>query len=310
MSLKLVYDLPDLLDWSYHANRDMFDAAVKATSRYEMERALCCRYYNLKFRDKLLAAAGCSEPTNAVVRGDWTQEEIDHAFGIVAERCHTLLPYDEETFSWLRARGITEEQIERHGIGTSRGYNPLALVMKFASPAPMHVLFYEPLIGMDLVMEHFGKDEMTVATFPFFDRDGRVTNLCCRVTDDDYTEVFKYFFSHGRTSLFNLNNIDPSKPFFVFEGVTDTLAAERHGVPSVAVGCSTLSEEHEALLAEFPHAVLCLDGDVAGAAGMARSRIAHKFPLPKGYDVDDILKEDPDYGQRVLARVLARVALD
>lgn len=285
--LKAKYNLADLLSWTYHANRTMFDVLVERTPSELLKHELLSNYYHEGYRNVMLQAAG--QPADRV--GD--QAEINTVFADMAKYCHSLL--DQPSRDWLHGRGVTDEQIDRHQIGCTRGYNPfIVLLEKLASGVRRNCCFYPPLVAMDAVKTHFSKEEMVLITVPFVERPGSVSNLCCRVTDDDYTEVFKFFFSHGPTALFNLDKIDASKPFFVFEGVFDVLAAERHGIPSVGLGCSTLSQEQLALLApHYGKAVLCLDGDVAGRKGMDGINMP-KHVLPPG-DPDDILTATPSY---------------
>lgn len=77
----------------------------------------------------------------------------------------------------------------------------------------------------------------------------------------------------------------------------DTLAADRYGIPSVAIGGSRLSKyQIELLLPYKDNAIVCLDGDIAGKYGMELvNGLFDTFKLPPDYDVDDILKEDPSY---------------
>ena len=292
LSLKYEYNLSDLLSWVYHNNPAFFEVLVENTPPERIWRELCTNFYHAKYRNVLLKAAGIRNgPRN-------NQSRINQAFVKVADQCHANL--DEQTRAWYHQRGITDEQIARHKLGTSRGYNPLKAlsdsvghedrITKPIVECSTLCFFYPPLCGMDEVVKHFGKSEMVFATVPFVDSTG-VSNLCCRVLDDDYTEVLKFFFSHGPTALFNLDKIDTSRYFYVFEGVFDTLAAERHGIASVALGCSSLSEEQAKLLEPFREtAILCLDGDIAGRNGMEKSDL-RKYFLPDGGDPEDFLKD-------------------
>lgn len=285
MWIKAKYDLSDFLSWTFDKNRTFFDFVAARSPNIKQE--LTANFFNVKYREKLLAACGF----NPSLKLD-DQAEIDRSFYEISLYCHSLI--NDHCRSWLKDRGVTDEQISKHKIGCNVNYNPLAALLK-AKSKKKDCFFYPPLIEIDPVKAYFGKDTMYVLTFPFFTLDdSSVTNLCCRILDNDYTEIFKFFFSHGRTSLFNINNIDLSKPFYVFEGVFDTLTAERFGIPSVALGSSSVSEEQLDFLVQYSNAILCLDGDVAGKTGMETIPLKKHY-LPNGYDPDDLIREHPEY---------------
>lgn len=291
MWIKAKYDLSDFLSWTFDKNRTFFDFVAARFPNIKQE--LTANFFNIKYREKLLAACGFN-PSLEIE----DQAEIDRAFYAISVYCHSLL--DEQCRSWLKDRGVTDEQITKHKIGCNVGYNPLVAMLK-AKSKKKDCFLYPPLIEIDPVKEYFGKETMHVVTFPFFTADSSsVTNLCCRILDNDYTEIFKFFFSHGRTSFFNINNIDLSKPFFVFEGVFDTLTAEQFDIPSIALGSSSISEEHFLFLTQYKNAILCLDGDIAGRNSM-KDLPFKAYHLPQGYDPDDLLKEKPEYATTLKA---------
>lgn len=293
MWIKATYDLSDFLSWTFEKNRTFFDFVAARSPNIKQE--LKANFFNVKYREKLLTACGFNPSLELE-----NQAEIDRIFYEIALYCHSLL--DAQCRSWLGERGVTDEQILKHKIGCNVHYNPLVASLK-AKSKKKECFFYPPLIEIDPVKEYFGKETMYVMTFPFFTIDGAsVTNLCCRILDNDYTDIFKFFFSHGRTSLFNVNNVDLTKPFYVFEGVFDTLTAEHHGIPSVALGSSSVSEEQAQFLVKYPNAILCLDGDIAGRHGMELSAFK-KHHLPQGYDPDDLLREKPEYADVLRANL-------
>jgi len=290
MWLKAAYDLSDFLSWTYDKNRTFFDfVAEKAIDRLQHE--LTQNFYNISYRKTLIEACGLEYED---VEGE-NQDEINSTFYDISMYCHSLL--DDKSREYLYSRGITDEQISRHKIGSNARYNPLLAMVKSGRKSQQHCFFYPPLIEIEPIKEYFGKSEMTVITFPFFDAAGTsVTNLCCRVLDNDYTEVLKFFFSHGRTAIFNSNNINLLEPFYVFEGVFDTLTAERFGIPSVALGSSSLHNDQIKFISDYKdQAVLCLDGDIAGVGGMERVSGFKRFDMVKGFDPDDILRQKPEY---------------
>lgn len=291
MWIKAQHDLSDFLSWTFEKNRTFFDFVVARAPNIKQE--LTANFFNVKYREKLLAACGFNPSLELE-----DQAEINRTFYEISLYCHSLL--NDDCRKWLHGRGVTDEQIEKHKIGCNVGYNPFVASLR-AKSKKKNCLLYPPLVEIDSVKEYFGKDAMHVLTFPFFTIDGNsVTNLCCRILDNDYTEIFKFFFSHGRTSLFNINNIDLTKPFFVFEGVFDTLTADLFDIPSVALGSSSVSSEQQDVLVNYPNAILCLDGDVAGRSGM-KDLPFKCHHLPQGYDPDDLLKEKPEYADTLKA---------
>jgi hypothetical protein len=292
--LKARFDLADFLSWTYDKNPALFNFVSSKASNIEQE--LTTHFFNLKYREKMLRHCGYSSSSFSPEE----QLEINQSFYEISLYCHSLL--EDTSREWLYQRGVTDQQILKHKLGCNVAYNPLVAQLK--AGVFNNCFFYPPLIEMEPVKEYFSKKTMPVATFPFFTVDGTsVTNLCCRILDDDYTEVFKFFFSHGRTSLFNVNNIDLTKPFFIFEGVFDTLTAERFGIPSVALGSSSVSDEQLEFLIQYPHAILCLDGDIAGQMGMEHLQF-RKHRLPKGKDPDDLLTSTPEYANELRARLV------
>lgn len=289
MQLKIRYDLPDLLSWSYHANRAVFDGLIPMLPLEFIKKEIGSYFFHEAYKQEILNACGIEYE---IPPGE--QERSDFCMECVAEMCHASL--DDATMAWLTDRGVTPTQIVRHKIGSTAEYNPLKAMLRWGKD---HRWFYPPLIGIPAVMEHYGKSKMTMATFPFRDASGKFTNLCLRVTDNDYTEIFKFFFSHGRTSLFNMDKIDLTRPFLVAEGVFDVLTAERFDLPAVGLGCSSLSSAQiDALMPYKKNAVLCLDGDIAGRYGMTcTGNSFRKIFLPRGNDLDDILRKDPSYAK-------------
>lgn len=279
-----------MLRWTYTNQKNIFDAIVEQTPKDIIHKELTSYYYDEVGKKDLLTAAGIEYEIS-----DTLQKKANACFDDIASYCHSLL--ENTSRSWLKDRGVTDEQIVKHKIGTNIGYNPFKLILAHQKQHDANYYFYPPLIEIEPVKEYYNKENMFVVTFPFYNEKNQFTNLCCRILDNDFTEVFKFFFSHGNTSLFNMNHIDLSKPFLVVEGVFDTLAADRYGIPSVAIGGSRLSKyQTELLLPYKDKAIVCLDGDIAGKYGMELvNGLFDTFKLPQDYDVDDILKEDPSY---------------
>ena len=164
--------------------------------------------------------------------------------------------------------------------------------------------------------------------FPIADVRGRVVSFGGRAMDPQArakylngpeTPVFHkghqlYGLSEAR-KIIAAAKADEAPPLVVVEGYMDVIACQRAGVAGVAAMGTALGEDQmEVLWRHHPEPTICLDGDRAGRAAMARV-LDRALPLLKpgrslrfavvegGKDPDDVLREQ---GEAVLKAQLAR----
>lgn len=209
---------------------------------------------------------------------------------------------------YLTARGITPADAEHFSIGWAASGN-LGLLHHMAA-VPQEKMEKVGLLKKregGEIYEFFRNRIM----IPIHDARGRVIAFGGRILGKGDVKYLNSpdtpLFDKGRT-LFNIHRAGPAagkaKRLIVVEGYMDVIAMHRAGVPESVAPNGTAITEAQIQLA-WRHAdvpILCMDGDKAGKAAMARAAI-RALPLlepgkslsfvspPEGKDPDDILRE-------------------
>src|SRR5580692_1976718 len=241
------------------------------------------------------------------------------------------LPEGRAALDYLRGRGLTDETIQRFGLGWS-GDGRGALIGELKREG----------IEQDLLMEtgllRGGEDGGRVGElffnrvmFPIRDRRGRVISFGGRTLGDGQPK----YLNGPETALFskrrNLYALDLARAargatIVVVEGYMDVIALHQAGFTGAVapLGTALTEEQLEELWRLSPAPVLCFDGDAAGARAAARSadlalpllasdRSLRIATLPGGEDPDTLVRRQGNAAfQGVLdaARPLAEALYD
>jgi len=220
------------------------------------------------------------------------------------------LPEGRHALAYLRGRGLTEETIQRFGLGWS-GEGRGAL-------------------GADLARDGISADQLVEAglmrrddetgrvydlffnrvMFPIQDRRGRVISFGGRILGDGQPK----YVNGPETDLFlkrqNLYALDFAREavrggaaLVVVEGYMDVIALHQAGFGGAVapLGTALTEEQLEELWRLSPSPVLCFDGDAAGARAAARAanialallapdRTLQLAALPGGEDPDTLVR--------------------
>jgi DNA primase len=211
---------------------------------------------------------------------------------------------------YLADRGITEQSVERFGIGYAPGYPDFLLERLSKSYSP-ELLVEAGLVSKDErgnIRDRFRGRVM----FPIHDLSGNAVAFGGRLLAGAQAppNAAKYVNSpetpvyHKGTLLYNLNRakIDIARTgrAYLVEGYTDVIALDQAGAATGVATCGTaLGEDHIRLLARFAQrVVLAFDSDEAGARAAERAYQFHeRYPvdlsvlvLPQGQDPADFVQ--------------------
>lgn len=244
---------------------------------------------------------------------------IEAAGAAYRRRLHA--PEGAPGLAYLRRRGLTDETIERFGLGWSgAGRGALAAELRAEGITPAQLLE----AGLTQAREDGGQNDLFFnrVIFPIRDRRGRTISFGGRILGEGQpkyvngpeTPVFS-----KRRSLYGLDlareAVFRGASLLVVEGYMDVIALHQAGFTGAVapLGTALTPEQLEALWQVSPEPVLCFDGDAAGARAAARAaeaalpllnpgRSLRFATLPEGEDPDTLLAKR---GPRALEATLA-----
>lgn len=187
----------------------------------------------------------------------------------------------KEARQYLQTRGIDEDIQKQFGIG----YAPITSVLRthFESKKMSLEAAYEGSLIRDneTTTYDFFRNRIT---FPIKDKNGRVIAYTARKLPSDQNEASPKYLNSPETPHFkkgemfyNLDqaaqHVKSEKRIYIFEGITDVIAAYKQGIKNaVAVLGTALTEYHARILSRLNvHVVLCFDGDSAGMNATLKS---------------------------------------
>lgn len=210
----------------------------------------------------------------------------------------------KEAQTYLQSRNIDTEIQKQFGIG----YAPMSSVLKthFDSiQLPLSGAYEGSLVRDNETMTYdFFRNRIT---FPIKDRHGRVIAYTARKLPSDTNEHSPKYLNSAETTYFKKGELlyhfdvaqghaKSEKRIFIFEGITDVIAAYQNGIKNgVAVLGTALTEYHARMLSRLKaQVVLCFDGDGAGLKAALKSGdilLNHAIQttvieLPDGLDPD------------------------
>lgn len=225
----------------------------------------------------------------------------------------------DNALQYLKSRGLTEETIEKFGVGFCWGREVERL-----SPELQKIA-----VSAGIAREEDKKGFMAGRiTFPIRDRAGRVVGFGGRlVPSDDYVAVGPKYKNSPESEYFKKSELlyglyeaaaGISRAGFAVavEGYMDVLGLHQAGVENsfAVMGASTSESAFKQIWQMTSHLVYCLDPDMAGQKGTFRSVMAAAptmhdgckitiATLPDGLDPDVyVLKYGPEAFQSLIAR--------
>ncbi len=217
-----------------------------------------------------------------------------------------------DALAYLRNRGITDETIERFGLGYAPDSWDAVSRCLSSNRVPVDIAVGSGLLIAKDTGRFYDRFRNRIV-FPIVDTAMQVSGFGGRVMDDSLP---KYLNSpetpvyHKARSLYGLNaareGIRQSGTAFVVEGYFDVIALFQNGITQVAATLGTaLTRDHVRLLSRCgaERFVLVFDSDEAGIRAALRSvpvfqkeyMTAKVLVLPKGHDPDSFVRESgPD----------------
>lgn len=212
---------------------------------------------------------------------------------------------------YIKKRGLTEDILNKFGIGASLDYNSLPEYLSSKGYS------YKDMVasGAVSVSSKSGRHYDALAErliIPVIDQFGNVVAFCGRIIDNR-KDVGKYVntretavFTKGKT-LFNLNNLKKLKnekglkDIIIVEGHMDVISLVQAGFENVVASMGTaLTKDQARILKRFANNVyISYDGDFAGQKASIRGLEILKdegldvkvVSLPDGLDPDDVIKK-------------------
>lgn len=187
----------------------------------------------------------------------------------------------KEAQTYLTSRNIDSQIQKEFGIG----YAPITSVLKThfdSKQIPLSGAYEGSLIrDNETTTYDFFRNRVT---FPIKDASGRVIAYTARKLPSDTNETSPKYLNSAETTYFKKGELlyhfdvarayaKSEKQIFIFEGITDVIAAHQNGIKnSVAVLGTALTEYHARLLSRLnAHVILCFDGDSAGMNATMKS---------------------------------------
>ncbi|MDE7540293.1 DNA primase [Gluconobacter sphaericus] len=187
-------------------------------------------------------------------------------------------PEGREGLAYLRGRGLTEETIERFGLGWSGDGRQLLDELR-PHGVTVEMLIRAGVMRVDEQGAPKGELFFNRVTFPIRDRRGRMMSFGARTLGDGQPKYLNgpetALFSKRRT-LFNLDlareAVHRGADLVVVEGYMDVIAMDQAGFGGAVapLGTAMGEEQLELLWRMSPSPILCLDGDAAGARAALR----------------------------------------
>ena len=264
--------------------------------------------------ERLAAEAGMEVPKPSPEAAEAERKRLD--LGAVLESAQAgyqrrlLLPEGRHALAYLLGRGLSEETIQRFGLGWS-GEGRGAL----AADLGRNGVTQDQLVECGLMR----RDDETGRTFELFfnrvmfpirDRRGRVISFGGRLLGDGQPKYVNgpetALFSKRRT-LYGLDLarevVRGGAALLVVEGYMDVIALVQAGIGGAVapLGTALTEEQLEELWRLAPAPILCFDGDAAGSRAAARAaelalpmlapdRSLKLARLPAGEDPDTLVR--------------------
>ena len=283
--------------------------------------------------EQLAAEAGLDVPKATPQAAEAERRRLDLRDALDAAaasfRRRLRLPEGRAALDYLRGRGMSDETIDRFGLGWS-GSSRGALLAEFSRDGVTQALLVEA--GLMREGEEGGAYEFFVnrVIFPIRDRRGRTISFGGRTLGDGqpkYVNGPETALFAKRRSLYGLDfaraGVHAGAEAVAVEGYTDVIALHQAGFSGAVapLGTALTAEQLGELWTLSPAPILCFDGDTAGAKAAVRAaelalpllapdRSLRIATLPAGEDPDTLVRRGRTAmaaaleGARPLARAL------
>lgn len=243
---------------------------------------------------------------------DELSDQLYRACDLAMKYYHHLLrqPQGKETLSYLQNRGISEETIDRFGLGCAPAEWDAFFKVASRRQFDPAVLERAGLVSARKEGKGYYDRFRERLIFPITNLSARTIAFGARTLKGDQQP--KYLNSpetpvyHKSSTLYGLHQareaIRQQECALVVEGYMDYLALAQRGIKhTVASAGTALTEEHCRLLARFARrVVLVFDGDEAGSAAslrglevvLATGLEAYVVSLPGGHDPDTFVQAE------------------
>ena len=276
--------------------------------------------------ERLAAEAGMDVPKPSPEAAEAERHRLD--LGSVLEAAQASyqrrlhLPEGRHALAYLLGRGLSEETIQRFGLGWSgEGRGALAADLG-RNGVTQDQLVECGLMRRDDETGRVSDLFFNRVMFPIRDRRGRVISFGGRILGDGQPKYVNgpetALFSKRRT-LYGLDlareSVRGGAALLVVEGYMDVIALAQAGIGGAVapLGTALTEEQLEELWRLAPAPILCFDGDAAGSRAAARAaelalpmlapdRSLKLARLPAGEDPDTLVQR---HGNNAMATVLA-----
>ena len=264
--------------------------------------------------EQLAAEAGMQVPKTSPEAAEAEKRRLDLA-GVLDAAAASFqrrlrLPEGKDAREYLTRRGLTDETVEKYGLGWS-GEGRGAVAADLAREG----VTQDDLVDAGLMRRDDDSGRVydlffNRVMFPIRDRRGRTISFGGRVTGDGQPKYVNgpetLLFSKRRT-LYGLDLAREAArrggTVVVVEGYMDVIALGQAGFEAVVapLGTALTEEQFSELWRLSPSPVLCFDGDGAGARAAARAaelalpmlapdKTVRLISLPSGQDPDSLVK--------------------
>lgn len=260
----------------------------------------------------LAQRTGIALPSATQQPADELSDQLYRACDLAAKYYHHLLsqPQGKETLSYLQNRGISDQTIDRFGLGCAPAEWDAFFKVASRRQFDPAILERAGLVSARKEGKGYYDRFRERLVFPITNLSGRAIAFGARTLKGDQQP--KYLNSpetpiyHKSSTLYGLHQareaIRQQESVLVVEGYMDYLALAQHGIKhAVASAGTALTEEHCRLLARFARrVVLVFDGDEAGSAAslrglevvLATGLEAYVVSLPGGHDPDTYVQTE------------------
>lgn len=271
-------------------------------------------YDRLEFLDaveELASRAGIQMPQDdAVKAAKESRAPLYSALARAAELYTQELGKSDQARAYLEHRGISQESIERFGVGFAPNGFTTIIDHFGASESTLGLLESVGLVARNDRDQCYDKFRNRIM-FPIHDRRGRVIGFGGRALEEGGGPKYlnspeSPLFHKGRElyGLWHARQSEEEGRLVVVEGYLDVIALAQSGHEQVVatLGTATTAQHAETLFRTASDVVFCFDGDKAGQGAAYRAleaalpsmrdgRQAWFMTLPEGEDPDTIVRE-------------------
>ena len=282
---------------------------------------------NMDFGDalRLLAQrAGVTIPSKFErEEGKGEKERLYQVNEAAAQYFHNLLltsPAGEKARSYVANRGFSAKTVTDFQLGFSlNSWESLKQFLLERSYTESELLTAGLMVETEDGKTHDRFRNKLI--FPILDARGRVIGFGARVLDDSlpkYVNSPQTPLFNKSSSLYGINLASPGirqqDTAVIVEGYIDTIIAHQNGFNNVvaSMGTSVTEKQVSSLKKLTKNLVLALDADAAGEEAMLRGvdyentigAEVRVIILPEGKDPDDVIKDNPETWQQLIAQAL------